>query len=287
MSQTSIHPDTNLGYVHLTVSNLQRSLEFYQQALGFQLHRQHEGTARLGAGQADLLVITEQPGARRVSGATGLYHFAILVPSRLELAQSLKRLAETKTPVEGFADHLVSEAIYLPDPDGNGIEIYRDRPRAEWPYINGQLKMATDPLDVDGILAELAGHTAPWPGLHADTTLGHIHLHVANIPRAIAFYRDVVGFDLVMRYGPAAAFLSAGGYHHHIGINTWSGTASPPADATGLRWFVLHLPTIEELNRTADRVRQAGVSLEERAEGLLLYDPVQNGIILAVQQEAD
>ena len=202
------------------------------------------------------------------------------------MAQSLRRIAETRTPVEGFADHLVSEAIYLPDPDGNGIEIYRDRPRAEWQFTNGQLKMGTDPLDVDGVLAELAGQAEPWSGLHPDTVLGHMHLHVANIPQAEAFYRDVLGFDLVMRYGPTASFLSAGGYHHHIGVNTWSGSTLPPSDAVGLRWFVIHLPDKDELGRVTERVRQAGVALEEREEGLLLRDPVQNGIILAVEAES-
>ena len=132
MTNNTIHPDTVLGYVHLTVSDMERSLEFYQQSLGMKVHRRENGVAYLGAGQADLLMLTENPEAQRARGTTGLYHFAILVPSRVELAQSLKRIAETRTPVEGFSDHLVSEAIYLPDPDGNGIEIYRDRPRTEW-----------------------------------------------------------------------------------------------------------------------------------------------------------
>jgi len=280
MSHT-IHPETKLGYIHLTVTNLNRSLDFYQQVLGFKLHRRQNGTAHLGAGQADLLLLTEQPQARRVRGTVGLYHFAILVPSRLALAQSLKQIAETNSPVQGFADHLVSEAIYLPDPDGNGIEIYRDRPRAEWPMANGQLQMATDPLDVEGVLAELSKTDGAWSGLQPDTVLGHVHLHVANIPQAEAFYRDLLGFDLMLRYGPSASFLAAGGYHHHIGINTWAGSAPRPADATGMRYFVIQLPNQAELNRVTDRLKQAGLSLAEQAGGLLVRDPVQNGVVLA------
>lgn len=280
MTDFSIHPDTTLGHVHLIVSNLERSLEFYQQVLGFKLHRQQGGTAYLGAGKADLLALTERPNARPARGTTGLYHFAILVPTRLELAQSLKRIADTQSQVQGFADHWVSEAIYLPDPDGNGIEIYRDRPRAEWPYRNGQLQMGTDPLDVNDVLAELPQNPDPWPGLHPDTVLGHIHLHVAGIPQAQEFYRDVLGFDLVLHYGPSAAFLSAGGYHHHIGVNTWAGPTPPPPDAAGLRWFVIQLPTAGELEKVAENVRRAGIKLERHDEGLFLQDPVQNGIIL-------
>jgi len=156
----SIHPDAKIGAVHLTVANLDRSLDFYQNQLGFKLHRREGDTARLGAGGRDLLVLTQIPEAPHPRGTTGLYHFAILVPSRLELARSLRRIAETRTPVQGFSDHLVSEAIYLPDPDGNGIEIYRDRPRDEWPRDDGRLRMATDPLDIDGILAELPATTS-------------------------------------------------------------------------------------------------------------------------------
>jgi catechol 2,3-dioxygenase len=246
------------------------------------LHRQGDGQAFLGAGETDLLILSEQPGARRVKGVTGLYHFAVLVPNRPALAQALRRIAETGVPVEGFADHGVSEAIYLPDPDGNGIEIYRDRPRPEWPVENGQLKMMTDPLDVEGLMA--AAPAEPWPGLPAGTVIGHVHLHVARIASAESFYAEIVGFDLMQRYGPSASFLAAGGYHHHVGINTWAGLNAPPppADAAGLRWFSLALPNETALNETADRVRQAGLPLTEQPEGLLTRDPAGNGVMLAV-----
>ena len=283
MSKTSLHPDTRLGYVHLTVSDLNRSVIFYRQALGFKEHRLEGDTAYLGAGGADLLVLTEHPGARFVSGTTGLFHLAILVPSRLALAQTLKRLADMQTRVDGFADHLVSEAIYLSDPDGNGIEIYRDRPRPEWEYYpNGHLKMATDPLDIHGILAEVEHHPEPWPGLPVDTILGHMHLRVADIARAESFYQDILGFDLMTRYGPAASFLSAGGYHHHIGINTWAsaGASPPPPGSVGLRWFAIYLSDQADLSRVTDRVRQAGLPFEEQDEGLFLHDPSHNAMVL-------
>ncbi len=284
MTNFVIHPDTRPGHIHLIVADLARALAFYQHVLGLQLHRQSDQTAYLGAGQADLLVLTGRSDARRVEGTTGLYHFAILTPDRPALAQALRRIIETRTPVQGFSDHGVSEAIYLADPDGNGIEIYRDRPREQWPFKNGRLQMVTEPLDVEGLLAELGTQPEPWSGLPASTVLGHVHLHVANIGQAEAFYSGVLGFELMGRYGPSASFLAAGGYHHHLGVNTWAGVGAPPppADAVGLHWITICLPTAAELNRVADRVRNAGLPLAEQAEGLLLHDPSQNGLILTV-----
>jgi catechol 2,3-dioxygenase len=228
------------------------------------------------------MVLNENPQARRVRGTSGLYHFAVLVPSRVELAKSLRRLAETQWPVQGFADHLVSEAIYLPDPDGNGIEVYRDRPRSEWPKLNGQIRMATDPLDLDGVMSELEGRDEPWTGLHPQTVLGHMHLHVGNLPQANAFYGDVIGLDLITRFGNSALFMSAGGYHHHLGLNTWAGVNAPPPppDAIGLRYFTMKLPQSNEVGAIADRVQRNGGSIEERDEGILVRDPFQNGVLL-------
>jgi catechol 2,3-dioxygenase len=289
MSHISIHPTTSIGYVHLSVANLDRSLAFYQDKLGFQLRRRDGATAYLGAGGPDLLVLTEKPGARPVSGVTGLYHFAILTPSRLALAKSLRRLAETRTPVQGFSDHWVSEAIYLADPDGNGIEIYRDRPRSEWPCQNGQLQMATDPLDIQGILAELESQPEPWTGLEPATTIGHVHLHVATIPSTESFYVDTLGFDLILRYGPSASFVSAGGYHHHLGLNTWAGVNAPPPppDAAGLRYFTINLPDEPALAVVVERIKGAGVTFREKDEVIFLRDPAQNGVVLSAGQEAE
>jgi len=277
----------SLGYVHLTVANLDRSLAFYQHALGFKLHRRDAtaDTAYLGAGGPDLLALTELPGARHAPRRTGLYHFAILVPSRLQLAHSLKQIADTQTPVQGFADHLVSEAIYLGDPDGNGIEIYRDRPRAEWHDAQGNFRMGTEPLDIDGVLSELEGHEdeqSEWNGLDPATTLGHMHLKVASTRDSKTFYCDVLGFDKMVDW-PSALFISTGGYHHHLGLNTWesAGAPPPPPDAAGLRYFTMNLPDKNEVDKVLDRVRHAGLAVEEHPQGWLLRDPSQNGIVLA------
>jgi catechol 2,3-dioxygenase len=282
MTKPSIDPNTKLGYVHLTVSDLDRSLAFYQEIIGMQLHRREGQTVFLGADQGDLLKLTGRPDARRVAGVTGLYHFAILVPSRTALALSLRQIAETRTPVQGFADHGVSEAIYLPDPDGNGIEIYRDRSREQWPFANGELQMVTDPLDVEGLLAELPGQAETWTGLAPETILGHVHLHVADIAEAETFYREVIGFDLMQRFGHSASFLSAGGYHHHLGLNIWAGRGapSPPEDAVGLREYVIRLPRQAGLDRVVDRLQEAGIVTEEWPEGWFLRDPAQNGLLL-------
>jgi catechol 2,3-dioxygenase len=267
--------------VHLTASDLARSLAFYQGALGFQLDRREGATAFLGAGRDDLLVLTERPGAIRVPRRSGLYHFAIRVPSRLALAGSLRNLIESDARQGGGADHLVSEALYLADPDGNGIEIYRDRPRSEWQYDNGVLRMATDPLDYSGILAELDGSPARWKGLHPDTVLGHMHLHVADLAQATHFYEKVLGFDLVISVGGTASFLSAGGYHHHLAVNTWNGVGvpPPPPDAVGLRYFVVQLPNPEEEAQLITRLEAAHVLFETRQEGLFVRDPSQNGLL--------
>src|SRR5262249_53780909 len=159
-------------------------------------------------------------------------------------------------------DHLVSEALYLDDPDGNGIEIYRDRPRAEWPRSGGRIRMATDPLDLDGIVAELDRDDRPWDGLAPATVIGHVHLHVADLRAAEAFYHGVLGFDIITNYGGSALFVSAGGYHHHLGLNTWAGVGAPPspADAAGLRRFAVVLPDPGALEQVAARVRQASIA---------------------------
>ena len=280
--EPSIHPGTTLGAVHLNISDMTKSLQFYQEVLGFQIHRRANDIAYLGAGKDDILVLTERHGAVLPRFATGLYHFAVLVPSRLELARSLRQFVEMQYPLQGFADHLVSEAIYLADPDGNGIEVYRDRPRSEWYDAQGNIRMASDPLDIRGLLAELDGATGEWRGVDAATKLGHMHLQVSNVRAAQEFYTHIIGFDLIMRYGPSAAFVSAGGYHHHIGMNTWNsaGAPPPPPESVGLRYFVTRLPNLAELGKVLDRVHAAGIITEEQGEGVLVHDPSQIGMIL-------
>lgn len=278
-----IHPSTRIGAVSLTVSNLSRSLKYYQDNIGFRLRETARNTAYLGAGGRDLLVLTEDSRATRPPEySTGLYHFAILTPSRLDLAHALSRLVETNTPLQGFSDHLVSEAIYLADPDGNGIEIYRDRPREEWPLTNGRLRMASDPLDLEGLSRELVDQPERQRELPAGTIIGHMHLKVSRIDETERFYRDVLGFSLMQRFGPAATFLSAGGYHHHIGANTWAGTNAPPppAGSVGLRWFEVLLPDEASLASVVGRLEGAGIAVEPEEAGMLTRDPSGNGVYL-------
>jgi catechol 2,3-dioxygenase len=280
---TKLHDDTRLGYVSLTVSDLSRSIEFYEAAIGLTVHGREGKEARLGAGKDDLLVLNEISGAAHPGRTTGLYHFAILTPSRLELAKVLRNFIESRTQLQGWADHLVSEAIYLPDPDGNGIEVYRDRPRDQWQReADGSLKMATDPLDYEGVLAELTENDS-WEGLPADTVLGHMHVHVADIPKTEAFYQDVVGFDFLMNYGGQAAFFSAGGYHHHLGANTWNGRGAPaPApDSVGLRYFTVELANEGERENLLGRLKTNHHPYEERSDGILVKDPADNHILFA------
>ena len=276
-----IDPATTIGAVHLTIADLDRSIRFYESHLGFVVRRRESHTAMLGAagGNADLLVLTQCERAPRVRGTTGLYHFAVLVSTRRDLGRALRRLVETETVLQGVADHGVSEALYLADPDGNGIEIYRDRPRAEWPFVSGQLRMGADPLDVDAIFAEADG--ANGRGLASGTVIGHVHLHVARLADAERFYVGVLEFELMQRYGPSALFVSAGGYHHHIGLNTWAGVGAPPPPpgAIGLRHFVVRLPNSEARAAVADRVRSAGIALEERDDGALVHDPAGNAML--------
>jgi catechol 2,3-dioxygenase len=252
--------------------------------LGFQIHRQERGTTYLGAGNEDLLALTEIPGAVRIRGRSGLYHYAILTPSRQALARSLRNIIDTETALQGGADHLVSEALYLSDPDGNGIEIYRDRPPSEWEYENGALKMGTEPLDYQGILNEESGDQREWIGLDSQARLGHMHLHVANLAEATEFYENVIGFDFLLSYLGSASFLSAGGYHHHIGLNTWNGIGAPPppADTVGLRYFTVKLVEEDERERLIQRLHHANVPFEFHVEGLLVRDPSQNGILFVI-----
>ncbi len=273
---------TTIGTVYLTVEDLDRQLQFYTQNIGLKLHRRDGDRAYLGAGGADLLALTQNATAPRAPRTAGLYHFAILVPSRLELAKTLAHLIQTRTPMQGFSDHAVSEALYLPDAEGNGIEIYRDRPRSEWPMDGDRLTMATLPLDLDNLLAELSDDE--WNGLHADTIMGHIHLHVSHLEPAVDFYRDVLGMDLVMRYGAMAAFMSYDGYHHHVGLNTWAGVGAPqqPAGAPGLHHYLLYVDDA----RYADiqsRIDAAGTPAEAQDNGLLVRDPSGNAILVTVR----
>lgn len=276
-----INPATTIGAVHLTISDLRRAVRFYETHLGFSIHRRDDRTAWLGAGGPDLLILSQCETAPRVRGTTGLYHFAILVPSRIELARSLRRLVATATIMQGAADHGVSEALYLADEDGNGIEIYRDRPHDQWPMAGGRLRMGADPLDLDALLAE-AGRAESTAGLPPATRIGHVHLHVARLSEARAFYVDLLGFELMQEYGPSALFVAAGGYHHHIGLNTWAGVGAPPPPpgAIGLKHFTVVLPDADALASVEKRVKASGIEPEAIEGGLLIRDPAKNAILL-------
>lgn len=282
----TIHPSTTIGSVGLVVSDLNRSLTYYQHNIGMHVHRREVGRAWLGAGGRDLLVLSEQPGARPVQqGRTGLYHFALLLPNRRELANTLRHLVDTHTQLTGMSDHGVSEAIYLSDPDGHGIEIYRDRDRPEWPIRKGGVQMTVDPLDVRDLMSEVTGGNTSWHGLHPATTIGHIHLHVSTLESAEAFYCGLLGFDLMQRFAMQASFVSAGGYHHHLGLNIWAGYGAPPApqDAARLDWFEIRLPDGEALDALADRLRAANVVLTAGDGAWSLRDPAHNLVRLIAQ----
>jgi catechol 2,3-dioxygenase len=270
-----------LGSVHLTVTDLARSIPFYESAIGLQLARSDGDTATLAAGGEDLLVLTEQPDARPAGRHAGLYHFALLHPSRLELARAAQRLIETQTPVSGASDHKISEAIYLPDPDGNGIELAADRSREHWGDLGDPTSHGgPEPLDMASLMAMVAG--APLEQRASEgLSVGHLHLHVGDLEGALAFWRDLIGFEVMTRF-PSAAFISAGGYHHHLGLNTWRGEGVPPMPdgAVGLRHWTIVLDSPAEVAAVAARLEAAGAPVERRPEGFLTRDPWNNAVLI-------
>jgi catechol 2,3-dioxygenase len=254
-------PDSlRLGPVHLTVRDLDRSVGFYQDAIGLSVHHREDPVAAMGAGGEDLVVLHEAPFAKPAGRTAGLYHFALLHPSREELARALMRLTAAGARIDGASDHGISEAIYLPDPDENGIELAADRPRAGWP---ARWDTSPDPLDLPALIAPGAGEELQRrasPGL----TVGHVHLHVGDLEIGLAFYRDVIGFE-VQVLAPGAAFVSAGGYHHHLGFNVWRGVNVPPAPqgTVGLREWTVVLADDTEIAAVAERIDGAGIPRED------------------------
>jgi catechol 2,3-dioxygenase len=256
---------TTLGPVHLQIADLDRSLRFYETVLGLRVLRHADSRAVLAArgGDVPLVELHERPGAREVPlrGRTGLFHFALLLPDRTSLGGMVRHLWEIDARF-GSADHLVSESLYLQDPDNLGIEVYADRPKSTWQRIGRELMMATDPLDLSG-LARVADATA-WSGLPAGTVMGHVHLHVGDLARASAFYSDAIGFDRTVWHYPGALFLAADGYHHHLGTNTWAGSgATPPTeeDAQLLAWTIA-LPSVADLEAVSENLVQARQPLD-------------------------
>jgi catechol 2,3-dioxygenase len=275
---------TSVGPVHLTVSDRARSVAYYRDAIGLELLDEADGRASLGAGGRELLVLVEEPGTRPADGYTGLYHFALLVPRRDDLARWLAHAARDRVPLTGLSDHFVSEALYLRDPDGHGIEIYWDRPREVW---EGQVaaRMTTLPLDVDGLLGELDDPASePFDGLAGGTVMGHVHLKVASVPETVRFYRDVLGFALMAQLGGQAAFLAAGGYHHHLGANSWesAGADPPPPGTAALRHATLVFAGARERDEVLRRLEEHGHAWRKGADGPAVDDPSGNTLVLAV-----
>jgi catechol 2,3-dioxygenase len=274
-----------LGAVHLTVPDVDRSVAWYQSALGLRVHAHETGSAALGDGRETVVVLREDPSARPAGRHAGLYHYALLYPSREELARAALRLAATRTPVEGASDHRTHEAIYLPDADGNGIELAADRPRDQWPaglgYDGGPA-----PLDFDALLATVRGE-APPAHVGAGLRMGHLHLHVGDIAGALAFYRDVLGFEEQANLG-SAAFVSAGGYHHHLGVNVWRGRGVGPAPqhTVGLRHWTVQLPADADVAAVRGRVEAAGLAAEPVASGFLVRDPWETAVAIVTTDAA-
>lgn len=279
-------PGTHIGCVHLQVRDRERALAFYRDLLGFREIGREGATVWLSATGSlpPLLALTERPGARpKPPRTTGLYHVAIRLPTRRDLARALRRLLEHGWPFQGFSDHGVSEALYLADPDGNGLEIYRDRPREQWPWWAGRLRMVTKPLDVEDLLREATPE--PWDGLPAGTDIGHIHLHVADLDEAEAFYSGILGLEVTQRDYPGARFFAAGGYHHHVGTNVWAGRGAPPppVDAVGLRAFALVVPDEAAWAGIRARALAAGLPVREGPGVLFLRDPSANRLQVVLE----
>ena len=291
----SIHPATKMGHVSLTVANLENQILFYTQVLGFKLHWREGNRAGLGAGGADLLRLTEEPNLKRYHGTTGLYHFAVLFPNQRELARAMARLFAHK--YENYpTDHIMTKTTYLDDPEGNGIELYAESPEdGTWSLANGEyitrradgsLSSGREPLDVKALFENLQEDDLLDQSIPLETRVGHVHLHVRDIDEAVDFYHGILGFD-VMGIAKAfrMAFVSAGGYHHHVGLNTWQGEGAlpPPAGAAGLRYMTIEFPNQQALDQVIERIDAAGIPSNRTDDGLMIHDPSQNGVLLSLR----
>lgn len=281
---------TKIGLVALVVAELERSLDFYGNLLGLAVLDRRPGVVVLGVtDEPPLLVLYEDAAAQpKPRTSTGLYHVAILYPSRADLGRVTARVIAANWFIREFEDHLVSESVYLSDPDGNGVELYRDRSREEWPLVDGKVTMGSEQIDVPQLLADGESDGRTWTGAPAGTRIGHVHLQVADIPTAQAFYVDLLGFELMVAY-PQALFVAAGGYHHHLGLNAWfsANGPSPAPDDAGLRGLTIHLP--DEASRTAlvERLAAHGVGVEVRGPALALADPWGSPLLLTVGAPLD
>ncbi|MFN7251542.1 MAG: VOC family protein [Anaerobacillus sp.] len=274
-------PITYISQVNLKVQNIERSIIFYKEVIGFKVLEQSERTAKLTADGKSVLLSIEQPDdvVPRQGRTTGLYHFALLLPTRSDLAKIVLHFEKIGVQL-GSSDHLVSEALYLSDPDGNGIEIYVDRDPSEWNWNNGEVEMTVDPLNFSDLLSY--GKLQSWKGLPAETVIGHIHLHVSELKRTEEFYIKGLGFEVVNRFGTQALFISDGKYHHHIGLNTWNGVGAPtpPPNSVGLQLFTLMLSSEEKKNKIIAQLKAVGASVTEENGSIVTTDPSGNRIRL-------
>jgi catechol 2,3-dioxygenase len=258
----------------LRVNDLSRSLAFYRDLLGMVEYARTTDRCELGPhGGRPLISLLAVPKTKmRPAGLVGLYHYALLLPHRRDLGRVLLHLFQARYPFQGFADHGVSEAAYLADPDGNGIELYADRPREDWQRANDQIVMTTLALNVNSLLRSVEGEE--WRGIAAGTRMGHVHLHVADLKPTGAFYRDAIGFDVTNRSFPSALFLAAGGYHHHLGLNTWLRPENADArDIAGMLSWELVLPDPESCMAVVERALQWGSRVQEKADQTTIVDP--------------
>ena len=273
--------EARLGAIRLRAGDVDRLREFYETTVGLRPLGTADSVISLGANGRALVELVGDPDApSRPPNTTGLFHLALLVPTRADLARTLRRVADSGWRLTGASDHLVSEALYLRDPEGNGVELYRDRPREEWPLAGDSVEMATLPLDLDDLLAEPGGEEAD-EAMPGSTTLGHVHLQVADLDRAESFWVDALGLDVTARGLPGALFASAGGYHHHVGLNTWAGVGapSPPPGGRGLVRFDLVLPHAAAVEAAAQRLARV-TDVERADDGVLAADPSGNAVLV-------
>jgi catechol 2,3-dioxygenase len=288
-----IHPATFPGHVHLTVANLENQQTFYQSLIGLQLHWREGDSVGLGVGGADLVRLTESRVARRYRGTTGMYHFAILLPNRYELARAIGRLLAYR--YRNYpTDHIMTKTTYLDDPEGNNIELYTESPEdGTFGVVDGNpVAVRTDgtpsdgrePLDLEALFALLEPDVQLDIPMPPETRIGHYHLYVSHLDETMHFYHDILGFDdMGIAHSFSMGMVSAGRYHHHIGFNTWAGEGAPPApaDALGLKYFTFVLPNQSELEQVEERARRAGIEITQTENGISMRDPSQNTIVLA------
>ncbi|MFB1051223.1 VOC family protein [Paraliobacillus sp. JSM ZJ581] len=274
-------PITFVRKVNLKVQNLKRSIAFYKEVIGFKVLEQTASSATFSADGKTALLTIEQPDhvISKEGRTTGLYHFALLLPKRTDLAKIVQHFVGIGLQF-GSSDHLVSEALYLSDPDGNGIEIYIDRDSSEWNWRNGEVEMTVDPLNIPDLLS--VEEQSSWVGLPAETVMGHIHLHVSELKKTEEFYVNGLGFEVVNRFGSQALFISDGKYHHHIGLNTWNGIGAPTPspNSVGLESFTLIFSSEKMKNKIISQLADIGVSVTEENDSIVTIDPSGNRIYL-------